>query len=309
MKEIAETFALAHNYYNSGDFDSAFSLYEHLSMIDPGNYMLLYEMGLVLVRMHEFELAEEYFARAAMDSPCSYRMSVSGRCLYSEEERTDTELCVYPSLSEMLRVDEYLAQGYMCYANYYRLKACPDCSRCQPYRVSVKDFVWSKKVMRTVKKNKDLRVSVLEGGGISAEKIELYKSYMKARHNEDSPSDAERALAQRHYGFKNTLEMDYYLGDRLVAVGLCVTGRTSMYSGFFYHDPVIQKQRPGFYSMYMEIAFALRQGFEWYYPGWYVAGISNMEYKKELAPAQVMVNGGWIDFHREPDSSGKHTRD
>jgi len=137
---------------------------------------------------------------------------------------------------------------------------------------------------------------VHDGGGISAEKVQLYVSYMRERHNETESSDPERALAQRHYGFSNTIEMNYYLNEKLIAVGLCVEGNNSIYSGFFYHDPAIAKRRPGFYSMYMEIAFAHQKGITWYYPGWYVAGISNMEYKRELSPAQIYVNNEWVAF-------------
>ncbi len=301
MKEISETFALAHNQYNKGNYEAAFTLYEQLSIIDPNNYMLLYEMGLVLVRMHEFGRADSYFKRAAMDSPYCYRMSISGRCLYNEDTHTDTELCVYPNLSEMLRVDDYLAQGYMCYANYYRLKACNDCSRCTPFRVSVPDFHWSTSTLRTIRKNSKLQVQVVAEncGGITTEKIELFKAYMAARHNEHNMADPERALAQRHYGFVNTLEMNYYIGENLVAVGLCVAGSNSIYSGFFYHSPELAKMRPGFFSMYMEIALAMSKGMRWYYPGWYVENISNMEYKKTLSPAQIFVNDKWIDFDQK----------
>lgn len=296
MNDISDAFTLAQSYYTAGMYDEAFALYEKLSVMEPENYMLLYEMGLVLVRMHEFEHAREFFARSVMESQYCYRTTVSGKCLYSSSSHIDREECVYPNISEMKKVDEYLAAGNMCYANYYRLKACPDCSRCLPFRVDVAGFNWSGSVLRTVRRNRDMHVQVCDDIMITPEKIELYKHYMTERHGETDLTDPERSLALRHYGFFNTLEMNYFLGSKLIAVGLCVTGKESIYSGFFYHDPSILKRRPGFYSMYMELALAVQNNIKWYYPGWYVEGISNMEYKRELSPAQVLINGEWRPF-------------
>jgi arginyl-tRNA--protein-N-Asp/Glu arginylyltransferase len=134
---------------------------------------------------------------------------------------------------------------------------------------------------------------------VTQQKIVLYRKYLHTKHpeNEYGPGhDYEDYLALMHYGYMHTIEMDYYLGGRLVGVGIADAGRDAVSSNYFYYDTDYLERRPGVFSILREIALARSMRKKYYYLGLYIEETAKMSYKKFFRPNQVYEKGKWRDF-------------
>jgi len=80
----------------------------------------------------------------------------------------------------------------------------------------------------------------------------------------------------------------YRIGGKLVAVGvidLLPSGLSSVYS---YYDPDLHHLSLGKYTALREIELCKRNGFEYYYLGFYVHSCAKMRYKGEYQPSELL---------------------
>lgn len=204
-----------------------------------------------------------------------------------------------PKEKTLVLFDNLLSCGFRRSANIFYANVCPDCSKCIPIRVRVKDFVMTKKYRRILKINSDVRIENVESK-ITDEKIELFGKYSSIRHKDDGDDeiDYERALSDLHCGYKNICEMDYFINDKLVAVGILDLAQNSTSSNYFYFDPEYSKRSLGVFSVLKEIEFTLQSEREFYYLGFYIEESPKMRYKSQYQPAQLLINGEWVDFRK-----------
>jgi len=107
-----------------------------------------------------------------------------------------------------------------------------------------------------------------------------------------------------------SMEMRYYLGDRLVGVGIVDLGQASLSSVYFFFDPSPEVARlsPGVYSVLKEIELAKKTGRDHLYLGLYVEDCRHLSYKSDYFPHERTVKGVWqipLDSHtslKEPQS-------
>jgi len=99
-----------------------------------------------------------------------------------------------------------------------------------------------------------------------------------------------------HYGFENTLEMDYFLDRKLIGVGIVDEGNDALSSNYFYYNTDVLERRPGIFSIIQEIILAQRMKKQYYYLGFYIEETAKMSYKKFFRPNQILRNGRWETF-------------
>jgi arginine-tRNA-protein transferase len=92
--------------------------------------------------------------------------------------------------------------------------------------------------------------------------------------------------------------MNYYLGSRLLGVGIVDEGKDCLSSNYFYYDTDYLGRRPGIFSILQEILCAKRMGKRYYYLGFYIEKNPAMSYKKDFRPNQILENDEWIEFER-----------
>ena len=97
--------------------------------------------------------------------------------------------------------------------------------------------------------------------------------------------------------------MDYFIGEKLIAVGIVDEGEDAVSSTYFYYDTAYLERRPGIFSILQEISLALSLGKKYYYLGFCIEETSKMSYKKHFRPNQVYENGEWRDFLGCPHDS------
>jgi len=161
-------------------------------------------------------------------------------------------------------------------------------------RVLVNRFAWTRSMRRVLRRNADVRV---EAGVAtpSEEKHALYVAYLDKQHD-GSMSRTYEAFAEFLYDSPlRTLEICYYLGERLVGVSVldkCPKGLSSVY---MYYDPAFRERSLGTFSILREIEFSRAQRLPYYYLGYHVAGSKTMDYKARFRPAEVLVaDDRWI---------------
>jgi leucyl-tRNA---protein transferase len=90
--------------------------------------------------------------------------------------------------------------------------------------------------------------------------------------------------------------MDYYLGGRLIGVGIVDEGNDALSSNYFYYDTEFLDRRLGIFSIMQEILLAQRLKKRYYYPGFYIEETGKMSYKKQFKPNQIFRKGRWEKF-------------
>jgi arginine-tRNA-protein transferase len=194
--------------------------------------------------------------------------------------------------------DFLLARGYRRIGSVFYRTACGDCSACVPIRLDVERFSPRKGQRRTMRLNAGVRVSVGDSV-ITDEKVALYRSYLASKHGvsrSGGDRDHEMELSAVHYGYAQTLEMDYYLDGRLVGVGIVDEGARSLSSNYFYYDTSLLQRRLGVFSILNEISLARLLGKKYYYLGYYIEETPKMSYKKFFRPNEIYQNGQWSPF-------------
>jgi arginine-tRNA-protein transferase len=133
---------------------------------------------------------------------------------------------------------------------------------------------------------------------VTPEKIELYTKYLRAKHGEKKTGDARalETLLTLHCGYAGTIEMDYTLEGRLIAVGIVDEGRDSLSSNYFYYDTDFLERRLGVFSILSEIVLAGSMKKGYYYLGFYIEETEKMSYKRHFRPNQILEEGEWKDF-------------
>ncbi len=225
-------------------------------------------------------------------------------CSYFEDGRISTIEYVIPGKEHVQKYHTFLAQGYRRLGNIFYRNICKKCSDCKPIRLEAERFKFSKSQRRTLKKNEDIQVEINSRSSITSEKVALYKKYVYSKHGEDKNKDLQdliHILISIHYGYNYTIEMDYYLDGKLIAVGIVDKAEDSLSSNYFYYDTDYLDRRLGVFSILNEISLARDMGKKYYYLGFYIKENAKMSYKKFFRPNQIYEKRKWkefLDFNR-----------
>ena len=233
------------------------------------------------------------------DDDLIFRFREQFTCPYLNDKRTASiEYLLIPEVGSA-DLDEYLSRGYRRLDTVLYHNCCKGCSSCMPIRLEAADFRPSRSQRRTLCENEDLHVIILQAPQVTSQKVRLYEKYLRVKHGSEAggkDSGPREALLQLHCGWRHALEMDYYLGQKLVGVGIVDEGRNSLSSNYFYYDTDFLSRRLGIFSVMQEIFLAQRLRKRYYYLGFYVAETAKMAYKKDFMPNQILRNGNWADF-------------
>lgn len=220
------------------------------------------------------------------DFPCAY--FTDGRIARIEYLIIDDEVtrCFH----------RYLAQGYRRLGRTLYRNVCPDCTGCIPIRIPIETFLLTKSQRRTIRTNKDLTLLVHPPMELTPERLALFRNYLLTKHPDPDRTplqDEEFQLRIIHYGYAYSLEMDYFLDDRLAGVGIVDVGADAISSNYFYYDTALLRRRPGIYSILQEIQLAQALGKAYYYLGFLIRDNRKMSYKADFLPHELLIDGVW----------------
>ncbi|MEW6601496.1 MAG: arginyltransferase [Nitrospirota bacterium] len=232
-----------------------------------------------------------------MEPPVSHQST--SICPYFNDGRLSTIEYVVPGHNGNKDFHTFLSGGYRRLGPIFYRNVCENCFSCLPVRLETAKFRASRSQRRSLRMNEDIRVEILSHPHITQEKLALYESYVNSKHpadNADSPGNAVDVLLNIHYGYPDTIEMNYFSGDRLIAVGIVDAAHDSLSSNYFYYDTSCLDRRPGVFSILREISLASAMGKKYYYLGFYIGENPKMSYKIHFRPNQMLTDGVWKDY-------------
>ncbi len=220
-------------------------------------------------------------------------------CPYFKDSRISSIEYLIPNEEEKENFHIYLSNGYRRLGRIFYWNVCENCEECRPLRIETDKCRPGKSQMRTWKKNKDIRIEIADTSSLTTEKIMLYHSYVNSKHAEDKKEelgDSVNILMAIHHGYTRIIEMEYFLKDKLIGVGIVDAGEDSLSSNYFYYNTDYLDRRLGIFSILKEIELAQKLKKKYYYLGFYIEDNSKMSYKKYFRPNQVLETGEWRDF-------------
>jgi arginine-tRNA-protein transferase len=182
---------------------------------------------------------------------------------------------------------DFMDHGFRRSGHFFYRPVCPDCRECRSIRVVVSEYRLKKSHRRVLNKNRDIEIRV----GLprfSKEKHGIYSRYLAAQHDSrqsDSAGDMKRFL----YGSPvATLEFEYRLRGRIVAVGIVDLCSRSLSTVYAYYDPEFASRSLGTFSAIREILFCRKHNIPHYYLGYYIRDCPSMNYKIRFQPCEIL---------------------
>jgi arginyl-tRNA--protein-N-Asp/Glu arginylyltransferase len=154
-----------------------------------------------------------------------------------------------------------------------------ECNRVHWLRYPLREIRSHRSHRHIQKINSLFRVLIDRHTQIRADHEELYSRYH--RENNFGAESIFQALIgedEDRSVFK-TYCISVYDGDQLVAGGYFDTGELSAASILHFYDPQYKRNSLGKYLMLITADYLRAQGFQYYYPGYVIAGKTKMDYK------------------------------
>ena len=173
---------------------------------------------------------------------------------------------------------------------FYR-PACEGCDECRAIRVAVASFEPSRAQRRCWSRNADLEVTLGEPS-TSPEKHALYQRYLTTRHDGQMDGSVEELARFLYSSSVRTIELEYRLGGRLLAVGLADVEPSVLSAVYCYFDPDERSRSLGVFNVLRMIEECRRRGLAHLYLGYYVRDSQKMRYKREYRPNEILDGPG-----------------
>lgn len=227
-------------------------------------------------------------------------LSVDYPCNYLEDRVARQQQLYWPREWGPLAAafyEQLMNRGFRRSGRLFYRPRCIGCRKCIPIRVDVETFRPSESQRKVLKRNADVQVR-WQAPQIDAARVALYDRYTRSRHTETDGDDEGRvpvaeALERFLYDSPTeTLEAAYYVGERLIGVGLCDVTPNVLSTVYFYFDPDEAKRSLGVFSALEEIAWARRAERSHYYLGYWIEGCRKMDYKAALSAHELLLPDG-----------------
>lgn len=153
-------------------------------------------------------------------------------------------------------------------------------------RVRLADFETDKTYQILNKKTSHFRKEI-SSLTLTAEHEALFLKYKSHITFESSSSLHALIFGDEKQNVFNTQLVNLYDGDRLIATGAFDLGVKSAEGIFSIYDPSYKKLSLGKYLIYEKMHFCKKEGFTWFYPGYYVPGYPRFDYKKEIGKGAI----------------------
>jgi len=193
--------------------------------------------------------------------------------------------------------DRLLELGFRRSGEFVYRTQCPSCEQCEPTRVDVHRFQYTRSLRRVLARGR--RDLVMRWGKVQLDprRVWMFNQHRLARglSLQDGPVDGE---AYRSFLIDTcccTKELAVYRGDDLIAVAVVDVGRTSVSAVYTHFDPEAGRYSLGTLAVLEQIEWARQTGRRWVYLGMYVASNPHLNYKARFAPQQRLQQGEWVD--------------
>jgi arginine-tRNA-protein transferase len=196
--------------------------------------------------------------------------------------------------------DERLERGERRTGPFMYGTRCPACQACEPIRLEVDRFRPTRTQTRVWKRGQELFRCEVQTPRADSERIALFNLHRRGRdlahEREDTTSAGYRQFLVE--SCCDTVEVAYYLGERLVMVAIVDRGQEALSAVYTYFDPdpEVARLSPGVFSILYELELCRLWEKRHLYLGFYVAGNEHMRYKAKYHPHERQIGGAWQWF-------------
>ncbi len=223
-------------------------------------------------------------------------------CPYLDSRQARLPLQIPGQRVTPLQTDQRLALGQRRTGEFVYSTCCDGCSACEPIRLPVNRFRFSRTHRRTLRRNDRLLTPYIGPVVVDHSRIELFNLHRRLRNlgrRESNIDGEEYAWAFQRSCF-DTFELSYSLDGRLVCVAICDQGENSMSAVYTYYDPRRAALSLGTWSILRQIEYCRQTGRDYLYLGFYIADSPNMSYKARFLPHERLIDQGWRPFDSVP---------
>lgn len=198
-------------------------------------------------------------------------------------------------------MESLLAMGYRRSGDFVYRTQCPTCKACEPTRVVVDQFQWTTSMRRVLKRGDaalTMRVGPMQS---DRSRVDLFNLHRLGRNlaREEEPVDEEGYRSFLVESCCDTVELSFWLDDRLVAVAIVDQTTHSLSAVYTYFDPTLSRFSLGTYAILKQFERVSQWGMTYLYLGMYVATNIHLNYKSRFMPQQRLIDGQWCDFEKQ----------
>ncbi len=225
---------------------------------------------------------------ASTPEPCSYldnRKSVSAFA----NPHMDMDMNTY---------NELIRHGFRRSGGYIYRPHCPQCQECISVRIPVKAHRYSRNEKRVIRRNSDLRISVMPSR-YRDEHFDLYRRYINSRHNDGSMANPNKSDNHRYLicDCTDTLFYEYRLNRILIAVAVCDLTDTGLSAVYTFFDPDHADRSLGHFAILNQIHETRLRDLDYLYLGYWIRNCNKMSYKRRYRPLEAYLRDQWITLN------------
>ncbi len=186
-----------------------------------------------------------------------------------------------------------LANGYRRNGNQIYTMHCPRCALCVPIRLDPTQFRPNRNQIRIWRKNKEITVEQAPLA-MSAQNLQLLDRFLRVRFGNGGQQQAINYYSQFFLTTISTcFELRYWAGNDLVGVAIVDAAPDWLNAVYFYFDPEQSWRSPGTFNILNLLSFCHKHRIPHLYLGYWIDGISEMDYKKAFRPHELLLSGRW----------------
>jgi len=224
---------------------------------------------------------------ASAPEPCSYldnRKSVSAFA----NPHMDMDMDTY---------NELIQHGFRRSGGYIYRPHCPNCQECISVRVPVRKHRYSRNEQRVIKRNSDLRISIMPGR-YRDEHFDLYRRYIDDRHDDGSMANPNKSDYHRFLicDWTDTLFFEYRLNRILIAVAVCDITDSGLSAVYTFFDPDYANRSLGHFAILSQIHETQLRELDYLYLGYWIRDCNKMSYKRRYKPLEAFLNDQWVNL-------------
>lgn len=148
-------------------------------------------------------------------------------------------------------------------------------------RIRLSECLPSKSEEKLIKANANFSVRI-QRAALDQEKENLFARYRAQVSFEPSSSIHSLLFGKAADNVYDTIEITVRDGEKLIGCGFFDLGKTSTAGITSFYDPDYKKFSLGKFLIYKKIEYARVNGFDFFYPGYFVPGYSAFDYKLKL---------------------------
>jgi arginyl-tRNA--protein-N-Asp/Glu arginylyltransferase len=175
-------------------------------------------------------------------------------------------------------------------------------------RIDLKTYQPSSTIEKLEKRNKNFQTEIVPFN-YSSHYEAVYEKYISSVKGDRSKSLADFLFDFTNNDIFNSLAIHLYDHKNLVGAGIFDIGNKSAAGICSFFDPAYRKYSVGRYLIYKKIEYCRQNGFDYFYPGYFVPGIKTFDYKLKIGTGALeffnMQKKEWknIRFYKPEDKA------